>query len=83
VTSPSGKIVSPDMTKVVQPFSGMIHALNQGQVVEITFNVSKLITLDVVGTYKIIAKKKMWSDAKHEEFEVVSNPLEVVVISNQ
>jgi hypothetical protein len=83
VTSPSGKNVSPDMKKIGESGSGQVLGVNPGQILEIKFNASKLFKLDEVGTYKIIAKKVIMSEARQDEFEVVSNPLDVVVTANQ
>ncbi len=82
VISPSGKDISPDMKKVQRPFSGADHQVAPGQIDEIKFNLNKYCTLDEVGTYKIFAKKTIWTNV-NKTFEAVSNPLTVTVIPNQ
>jgi hypothetical protein len=83
VTSPSGKDVSPDMTKIQPSFSGVFRGISSGQIVEIKFNLSKFCSLDEIGAYKITVKKeKILQPAQNKEFAIISNPLSVVVVPN-
>jgi len=81
--SPSGKEIL-----IKKPFeetlSGAVHGVEPGKTIEIRFNLSKLLTLDEIGTYRIIAKKgDIWLADKHKPFEVVSNTLNVKIVPNQ
>jgi hypothetical protein len=82
VISPSGKDVSPDMKKVQRAFSGADHLVAPGHIDEVKLNLNKYCSLDEVGTYKIIAKKTIWTYV-NKHFEAVSNPLNVTVIPNR
>jgi hypothetical protein len=82
VSAPSGKNVSPKrMTE--ESASGSFIAMDPGQIIEIHFDGARLFKFDEVGTYKITAKKVMWSEAKKQQFELVSNTLEVKVLPNE
>jgi hypothetical protein len=84
VTSPSGKDVSPDTSKIPMYESGGICYASPGQVIEIKFDLSAICRLDEVGVYKITVKKaQIISIAKNKMFEAVSNPLNVTVVANQ
>jgi hypothetical protein len=83
VTSPSGKDVSPDMTKIHRPFSGVFRYAPPGQIIEIKFNLSNYCKLDEVGTYKIVAKmEKVLLVAENKTFKTVSNSLNIKVVPN-
>jgi hypothetical protein len=79
VTSPSGKDISPDLAKFQEASSGRGHKLDPGRILDLKFGLAKLLTLDDVGTYTIVAKKKVWSGTNGTWFEVVSNILKVTV----
>lgn len=80
VVSPSGKDISPDMENIPHGDSGAVRHVGPGQIIEIKFNLSKLLRFDQIGTYRITAKNKgIWSVEKHTQFRVVSNPLIITV----
>jgi hypothetical protein len=84
VTSPSGKDVSPDTSKIPMYESGGICYASPGQVIEIKFDLSAICRLDEVGVYKITVKKaQIISIAKNKMFEAISNPLNITVVANQ
>jgi hypothetical protein len=83
VISPSGKDISQDIKKFHPSDSGGYIPVRPNQSVKFEFNLSYLYDLHEVGTYKVIAKKKVWSFERHQTFTVVSSPLFVSVVSNK
>jgi hypothetical protein len=82
ITSPSGKDISPDLTKLAA-FSGQVHGLEPGKIVEIRFPLSKVCKVVELGSYEIVARKEVWSDSKGARFQVVSNRLRVNIGANR
>lgn len=79
VTSPSGKDISPVPDNMPVTGSGARIPLPPGQIIEFNFNLSLLCEFNEIGTYKIVAKKSIYSPSKHKLFKAVSNPLNIVV----
>lgn len=82
VTDPSGKDISPDLNK---PFGGSATeiTISPGQTQGLEYKFSGVCKMDEVGTYKIIAKKFLFSGGKNGGFKVCSNPLLVTVAPNE
>jgi hypothetical protein len=77
VISPSGKDISPKPRMFWHGSGGHI-ILPPNQINEFEFSLSQLCKFDEIGTYKIIAKKIIWF-GNDKQFEIVSNPLTIVV----
>jgi hypothetical protein len=77
VISPSGKEILPTV-KAYGGSSGGFITVHPNQIKEFEFNLSQIYKLDEVGGYKIIAKKTVWHD-QNKQYEVISNPLNVIV----
>jgi hypothetical protein len=79
VTSPSGKDISPKPAEYYNGGSGGEYQIAQGQTKEFDCNLSYLCKFNEMGTYKIIAKKRLWPDL-NKQCEITSNPLYVTVV---
>ena len=81
VISPSGKDISPDLTKY-SPTSGMLISISPKQVATVEFNLSSVCNLSEVGTYRIMLKRERLTPQKHTAYTIVSNPLLVKIVPN-
>jgi len=81
VISPTGKDILPNTDNSLHRGSGADYPVPPRQIYEFEFDLGEFCKFNEVGTYKIIATKKMWM-GKYEKFPVVSNPLFVIVNSN-
>jgi hypothetical protein len=77
VISPSGKDISPNPRTFWHGSAAHI-ILPPNQIKEFEFNLSQLCNFDETGTYKIIAKKTIWF-GNDKRFEIISNPLNMIV----
>jgi hypothetical protein len=79
VVDPSGKDVSPNSNR---PFGGSatIMDIGPGQVKELEYNLSGVCKINKIGIYKIIAKRIILPGSGKKLFQVVSNPLYLIVI---
>lgn len=84
IISPSGKDISPDMTKVSNPWSGAVRNVEPGHVIDIKYNLSKYCKLNEVGTYTIMASKTgIQSSNNPNSYKTISNQLNVMVVSDK
>lgn len=72
-----GQDISPALPKFISGSGGQI-AITPNQIQEFEFNLSHLCKFDEIGTYKIIAKKRLFPSID-DRCEMVSNPLNVVI----
>ena len=81
VVDPSGKDVSPDLDK---PFGGSASpiTIGPGQTQGLDYNFGGICKIDKIGTYRIVAKKKILSGGKNGPFQICSNLLLVKVVPN-
>ena len=82
VISPTGKDVSPK-PKIGAHGSADLAALGPNQSIKREFNLGSLCKLNEIGTYRIIMKRQVWFSQEEKAFQVVSNPLDVHVVSLQ
>ena len=81
ITSPSGRDVSPNTSKLKPPMSGGVVPILPNEVASIRFDLGELCRLDESGTYKIVVKKNGLFPEKDEKSPtLISNPLLVKVV---
>ena len=74
VIAPSGKDISPDLTKYASE-SGRFMSIGPKQLAEVEFSLSSVCDLSESGTYRITLKKQMLTPEKHTPYSIVSNTL--------
>jgi hypothetical protein len=85
VISPAGKDISPP-TKDITHYnyiSGSLGITPPNRTNQFEFKLSDICRFDQIGTYKIIAQKRMNASKNHKAFMVVSNPLNVTVVPDK
>ena len=80
VISPSGNDLSPNPEKIHASESGGFIRLPPNQIVGLEFDLSQICRFDEIGTYKIVAKKEIFSPEAKKPVTVISNPLNIVVV---
>ncbi|HTB82833.1 MAG TPA: hypothetical protein VK742_04195 [Candidatus Sulfotelmatobacter sp.] len=78
VNSPSGENISGKPAELFNGGSGAIYQIAPGQTKEFEYALSSLCRFDKIGTYKTIAKKRLWPDT-NKQCQITSNPLEIVI----
>lgn len=80
ITSPSGRDVSPDTSKLLPPNSGRALPIRPNEVASIHFDLGQLCRLNEIGTYKIVVTKRKLFSGGDKPTTLISNPLYVKVV---
>ena len=63
--------------------SGRLVRLPKDRIEQFVFHLNQIYNFDEIGTYQIVARRKVASVKPKQPFEVVSNPLEVTIVSER